>query len=179
MHSFHILTQLTSSTLRFHAKYFLPLILVLCPYTPSLLILFEHLKCPQDCIHTVLSTKPLFQFSYTGGTLIFRINRESIRSWCNRHVFSFLLCFFLYNGKDDLLEHLFIWDYRGMDLRCFFAADIVQDCICNELRLTAPLPIEQIDHRLMLMVIRVESNRKFSSIFFICHAFHRSPCWSL
>jgi hypothetical protein len=52
----------------------------------------------------------------------------------------------------------------------------VQDSTGKKLRFIPPLLIEQGNHGLVLRVMYIKTDGKFTGIFFVRHGSHRSPC---
>ena len=82
---------------------------------------------------------------------------------------------FFQNGDNDFLQ-CFRIDWRDLQVRCFLAVDVVQDSTGKKLRFIPPLLIEQGNHGLVLRVMYIKTDGKFTGIFFVRHGSHRSPC---
>ena len=53
---------------------------------------------------------------------------------------------------------------------------VVQDSTGKKLRFVPPLLVEQGNHGLVLRVMYIKTDGKFTGIFFVRHGSHRSPC---
>ena len=129
--------------------------------------------------HTILPTKPLFQFCSVCGRHRFGCSGDSRILLCGGRLrlgllfqVALVLC---QDGKDHLLQRRLIWN-RNRYLRCLLAVDIVQDSADKKLRFAAALPVEQVDHRFMLWVTDVEANREFPGVLLVGHSTHRPLC---
>ena len=82
---------------------------------------------------------------------------------------------FFQNGDNYFLQYFRI-DGRDLQVRCFLAVDVVQDSTGEKLRFVPPLLVEQSNHGLVLRVMYIKTDGKFTRIFFVRHDSHRSPC---